>query len=62
MIQSNSKIFTNRIFGNSTNESATALANTNLVTQETYLGSSGASNMGTIVPRVPSNQKVAKDR
>jgi hypothetical protein len=62
MIQSNSKIFTNRIFGNGTNQTSTVLSSITLLAQEKYLESSGISNMGTIVPRVPSNQKIAKDR
>lgn len=61
MLQSNSKIFTNTIFGTSTDQTSDNLSNKNLSTQETYLASSGISNMGTIVPRVPSNQRVAKD-
>lgn len=61
MIQSNSKIFTTALFGSSTDQTITDLADKNLSTQEIYLGSSGISNLGTRVPRVPSNQKIAKD-
>ena len=61
MIQSNSKIFTNTLFGTGTNQSGTDLVNKNLTTQQEYLGSSGISHLGTRLPRVPSNQRVAKD-
>ena len=61
MIQSNSKIFTTTLFGNGTNATANNLVNKNLTTQQEYLGSSGISHMGTRLPRVPSNQRVAKD-
>lgn len=61
MIQSNSKIFTTTLFGVSANDTAQNLASQNLTTQEEYLGSSGISNLGTRLPRVPSNQRVAKD-
>jgi hypothetical protein len=62
IIQSNSKIFTNTIFGTSTNDTAANIADKNLTTQQDYLGSSGISNFGTRLPRVPSNQKIAKDK
>ena len=62
MIQSNSKIFTTALFGNGTNNTVDNLANKNLTTQQEYLGSSGISHMGPILPRVPSNQRVAKDK
>lgn len=61
MIQSNSKIFTTTLFGTGTNDTTANLTSKNLNTQQEYLGSSGISNMGTILPRVPSNQRVAKD-
>jgi len=61
MIQSNSKIFTTALFGTGTNNTVNDLADKNLTTQQEYLGSSGISHMGTILPRVPSNQRVAKD-
>lgn len=62
MIQSNSKIFTTTLFGTGSNETATSISNTILTTQQKYLGSSGFSNLGTILPRVPSNQRIAKDK
>ena len=61
MIQSNSKIFTTALFGIGTNDTTGNLVNKNLTTQQEYLGSSMISNLGTRLPRVPSNQRVAKD-
>ena len=61
MLQSNSKIFTNRLFGTSTDATANELAQKNLSTQEAYLSSSPTSNLGTIIPFVPSNQNIAQD-
>jgi len=61
IVQSNSQIFTTTVFGTSTNDSSTALADKNLSTIEQYLESSGVSNLGTRPPIVPSNQKIAKD-
>lgn len=58
--ESNSKIFTDTVFGLSTNASSADLTKKETTTQETYLSSSSYSNMGTRVPRVPSNQRVAK--
>lgn len=60
MIQSNSKIFTSSLFGKSTNDTANNLVNQNLITQEKYLASSGISNLNTRLPKVPSNQRIAK--
>ncbi len=62
MIQSNSKIFTTSLFGTGTNDTSTNLSNKNLTTQQEYLGSSGISNLGTRLPQVPSNQRIAKDK
>jgi hypothetical protein len=61
MIQSNSKIFTTALFGTSTNDTSGNLVSKNLTTQQEYVGSSVISNLGTRLPRVPSNQRVAKD-
>jgi hypothetical protein len=61
MIQSNSKIFTTTLFGVGTNDTSGNLVNKNLTTQQEYLGSSRISNLGTRLPQVPSNQRVAKD-
>lgn len=58
--ESNSKIFTDTVYGTTTNATATELTNKERTTQETYLSSSSYSNMSTQVPRVPSNQRVAK--
>lgn len=62
MIQSNSKIFTNAVFGTSTNLTAPELVENDRLTQEKYLSSSNFSNLGTRLPRVPSNQRVAKGK
>lgn len=62
MIQSNSKIFTTSLFGTGTNDIAKNITNKNLSTQQEYLASSGISNLGTRLPRIPSNQRVAKDK
>lgn len=61
MIQSNSKIFTNTLFGTGTNQVVTDLVGKNLETQQKYLGSSSFSNLSTRLPIVPSNQRIAKD-
>lgn len=61
MIQSNSQIFTDRIFGTGTDATASELVARDLTTQEQYLGSSSFTNLSTRLPRVPSNQRVAKD-
>lgn len=62
MIQSNSQIFTTTLFGIGTNDTAGNLVSKSLNTQQEYLSSSGISNLGTTLPRVPSNQRVAKDK
>lgn len=61
MLQSNSKIFTTTLFGTGTDLGVEELISKNLETEEKYLGSSSTSNMGTRLPTLPSNQKVAKD-
>ena len=61
MIQSNSKIFTTTLFGVGSDQSSSDLVDKNLNTIETYLGSSGISNLGTKPPRLPSNQRIAKE-
>lgn len=61
MLQSNSKIFTTTLFGTGTDLDVEELVAKNLETEEKYLGSSSISNMGTRLPTLPSNQKVAKD-
>lgn len=61
MLQSNSKIFTTSIFGIGTDKNINDLAAKNLDVQQKYLGSSPVSNMGTTLPILPSNQKIAKD-
>lgn len=61
MIQSNSKIFTTTLFGIGSDVDSSVLIEKNLNTIETYLGSSQLSNFGTRLPRLPSNQKIAKE-
>lgn len=61
MIQSNSQIFTDRVFGTGTDATSSELAARDLSTQEQYLGSSSFTNLSTRLPRIPSNQRVAKD-
>jgi hypothetical protein len=59
-LESNSKIFTDTVYGTGTDATAADLTEKERTTQETYLSSSNYSNMSTRVPRVPSNQRVAK--
>ena len=61
MLQSNSQIFTTSIFGTGTDKVAEDLVSKNLETQQNYFGSSPVSNMGTKLPILPTNQKIAKD-
>ncbi len=60
--QSNSQIFTDKIFGLGTDATTADLVGKARSTQETYLESSTYSNLGTRLPRVPTNQRVAKDK
>jgi hypothetical protein len=61
-MESNSKIFSSSVFGNSSGVTAAELSENNRKTQEKYLGSSTASSLSTRLPRVPSNQRIAKDK
>lgn len=61
ILQSNSQIFTDKIFGTGTDQPSESLISKNLETQQIYLGSSSYSNLNTRLPRLPSNQRVAKD-
>jgi hypothetical protein len=61
MLQSNSKIFTTSIFGSGSDKGISELVEKNLETEEKYLSSSPISHMGTVLPTLPSNQKIAKD-
>ncbi len=61
MIQSNSKIFSTTLFGSGSEDTAANLVTKNLLTQEEYLNSAVTSNLGTKLPKVPSNQRIAKD-
>jgi hypothetical protein len=58
--QSNSKIFTSTVFGDSSDGTQQDLVGKDIGTQETYLASSSYSNLGTKLPKIPSNQRVAK--
>jgi hypothetical protein len=58
----NSQIFSSSVFGNSSGLTSDQLSENNRKTQEKYLGSSTASSMSTRVPRVPSNQRIARDK
>lgn len=60
-MESNSKIFTDTVFGLGTDATTNELVEKDRSTQETYLETSTYSNLGTKPPRVPSNQRVAKD-
>jgi len=59
---SNSSIFTNTLFGNSSGATAAELTAKDRTVQEAYLATSSASSMKTIIPTVPSNQRIAKDK
>ena len=61
-MESNSKIFSSSVFGNSSGLTADQISENNRKTQEKYLGSSVASSLSTRLPRVPSNQRVARDK
>lgn len=58
---SNSTIFTTNVFGTSSGKTQEDQCNTDRETQEKYLQSVSTSTMGTIVPKVPSNQQIMKD-
>lgn len=57
----NSTIFTTSLFGTSSGLTAAEQAAVDTATQETFLAKSSASNMGTTIPVVPSNQRYMKD-
>lgn len=59
---SNSAIFTNTVYGVSSGDISANLAAKAKTTKEEYLGSYSGSNLRTIMPKVPSNQRVAKDK
>jgi len=61
-MDSNSKIFTTTVFGNSSSYTREELAVLQTQTQETYLLQSGIANMRATLPKVPSNQGIAKDK
>lgn len=58
---SNSSIFISSTFGYSSGKSVTELIDTDRSTQEKYLQQSPNNKMDVSLPRVPSNQRIAKD-
>jgi hypothetical protein len=61
-MESNSKIYTTTLFGLSSALTAHELANKNTSTIETAILDHGTIKMNNILPRVPSNQNIAKDK
>jgi hypothetical protein len=61
-MDSNSQIFTTTVFGNSSSYTREELAALLTQTQEAYLLQSGIANMRATLPKVPSNQGIAKDK
>ena len=59
---SNSTIFTSTLYGNSSGGTAQELADKAKTTKEIYLSKYSDTNMRTILPTVPSNQQVARDK
>lgn len=57
----NSSIFTTSLFGTSSGLTANDQAALDTATQETFLGKTSTSNMGTTIPAIPSNQRYMKD-
>lgn len=61
-MESNSKIYSSSLFGRSSGLTATELAQKNTSTIETAILKSGGTKMNNVLPRVPSNQDIAKDK
>ena len=61
-MSSNSSVFTDTVFGTGSGQTAAQLTAQGLAVQEAYLATSSASSMNTQIPKVPSNQRVAKDK
>lgn len=59
---SNSAIFSSSIFGNSSGATAAELAAKEIETQKTYLTKASEATLRTKLPKVPSNQRIAKDK
>jgi hypothetical protein len=57
----NSTIFTTSLFGSSSGLTAAEQVALDTTTQEVFLAKTGTSNMGTVIPPVPSNQRYMKD-
>lgn len=58
----NSAIFTDSIFGTSSGNTASSIADKNVTTQEAYLNQFNENKMNYRIPTVPSNQGIAKDK
>lgn len=61
MTTSNSKIFTNRVYGNTSDDTSANLTIKETSTITNYYNSARVANMNSIKPRCPSNQKIAKE-
>jgi hypothetical protein len=59
---SNSKIFTTSVFGNSSSLTSEELAAKNTKTVQEYYGQYQLLKMNSVLPNVPSNQGIAKDK
>ena len=59
---SNSTIFSSTVFGNSSALTKEELITKDMSTVELYMKEYSDSSMRTQIPRVPSNQRVAKDK
>ena len=59
---SNSTIFSSTVFGNSSALTKEELIAKDMSTVELYMKEYSDSSMRTQIPRVPSNQRVAKDK
>ena len=59
---SNSTIFSSTVFGNSSSLTKEELIAKDMSTVELYMKEYSDSSMRTQIPRVPSNQRVAKDK
>ena len=59
---SNSTIFSSTVFGNSSSLTKEELIAKDMSTVELYMKEYSDSSLRTQIPRVPSNQRVAKDK
>lgn len=62
MTVANSSIFTSQIFGNSSGKTSEELSIADTTAQEQYLKQLPINKIGTALPVVPSNQRIAKDK